>query len=122
MFKTKLIKTRFRAGIWEGVLTGAGPAPKVKVLHMGLPIPSVTLTAMAKGDWALRAPIPSDALCDGVQTFVIVDALSNENLGHFNIISGDVPGDDIRAEVHLLRAEMDMLKRSFRQHCLNSAG
>jgi hypothetical protein len=30
--------------------------------------------------------------------------------------------DDLRAEVDLLRAELDMLKRAFRRHCLETAG
>jgi hypothetical protein len=29
--------------------------------------------------------------------------------------------DDLRAEVDLLRAELDMLKRAFRRHCLETA-
>jgi hypothetical protein len=30
--------------------------------------------------------------------------------------------DDLRAEVDLLRAELDMLKRAFRRHCLETMG
>jgi hypothetical protein len=30
--------------------------------------------------------------------------------------------EDIRAEVSLLRAELDLLKRAFRRHCAETAG
>jgi hypothetical protein len=41
-------------------------------------------------------------------------------LEKFTLIAGDVLGDDIRAEVDLLRAELDMLKRAFRRHCVET--
>ncbi|QCO56211.1 hypothetical protein EOK75_11010 [Pseudorhodobacter turbinis] len=116
----KLIKTRMRAGVWEGVLIGAGDAPEIHVWHLGEPIAGATLTAMEGGNWALQVPIPVETLCDGVQTFLIFDAASDEKLGHFALVSGDALEDDIRAEVDLLRAELDMLKRTFRQHCLSA--
>ena len=37
------------------------------------------------------------------------------------MITGEPLGDDIRAEVELLRAELDMLKRAFRRHCLETS-
>ena len=36
-------------------------------------------------------------------------------------IAGEAVSDDLRAEVELLRAELDMLKRAFRRHCLETA-
>ena len=41
-------------------------------------------------------------------------------LGHFSIIAGEALGEDLHAEVELLRAELDMLKRAFRRHCLET--
>ena len=43
-----------------------------------------------------------------------------EVLGSFTLIAGEALGDDLRAEVSLLRAELDMLKRAFRRHCLET--
>ena len=42
---------------------------------------------------------------------------TGDALAHETIIAGEVLDEDVRAEVMLLRAELDMLKRAFRRHC-----
>lgn len=116
MADVTLVKTRLHAGVWEGELRGAD-APPITVLHLGAPVADVTLTALSAGRWALRIPIPLAALCDGVQTFLICDGVTGRRLDHFTLITGIPMEEDIRAEVDLLRAELDLLKRAFRQHC-----
>jgi len=121
-----LTKTRIRAGIWEGLLTvGTERAlpPEIEVRHLELPLDGVTV-ALAEGmkkTWAVRVPIPADLLSDGVQTFLIHARPGGEKLTSFTIITGAALEEDIRAEVDLLRAELDMLKRAFRRHCLETA-
>lgn len=124
MSELTLTKTRIRAGIWEGVLTGAAPAPQIEVRLLDQPLPGVTLTAVEgrPGNWALRVPVPLSALNEGVQTFLINDKASGETLQHFTIVTGVAMEDDLRAEIDLLRAELDMLKRAFRRHCVETAG
>ena len=116
-----LTKTRMQSGVWEGVLkTSAGTAkPEVEVIHLDQTLPSVSLTqdTSQPGAFVLRVPVPSDLLADGVQTFVIRDKASGDVLGSFTIVTGEPLDDDIRAEVALLRAELDLLKRAFRRHC-----
>ena len=51
---------------------------------------------------------------------MIIDADANVKLGDFTLIAGEPLADDLRAEVELLRAELDMLKRAFRRHCLET--
>ena len=120
---TTLTKTRIRAGVWEGVLSGAAAEPQIEVLHLEQPLAAVTLTAVPDraGDWLVRVPIPVEALSEGVQTFIIRNRSNGEKLQHFTIITGVAMEDDMRAEVDLLRAELDMLKRAFRRHCLETA-
>jgi hypothetical protein len=120
---TTLTKTRIRAGVWEGVLSGALNEPMLDVLHLERPLDGVTLTAVPDrpGDWFVRVPIPAEVLSEGVQTFIIQNRASGEKLQHFTIITGVAMEDDLRAEVDLLRAELDMLKRAFRRHCLETA-
>ena len=65
-------------------------------------------------------PIPLATLSEGVQTFIIRDVATGEKLQHFTVITGVAMEDDMRAEVDLLRAELDMLKRAFRRHCLET--
>lgn len=119
----KLVQTRIRAGVWEGVLTGTGAAaPALEVLHLDRKLPGVNVAAIPgrEGDFQVRVPIPADALSEGVQTFLI--RRGDETLAHFTIITGVAMEDDLRAEIDLLRAELDMLKRAFRRHCVETVG
>jgi hypothetical protein len=68
------------------------------------------------GDWFLRLPVPADRLDDGVQTFLLRDRDGGQTLGHFSIVAGLPLEADLRAEIDLLRAELDLLKRVFRRH------
>ncbi|MFT7058463.1 MAG: hypothetical protein ACJASV_000964 [Pseudorhodobacter sp.] len=124
MSQIKLIKTRLFAGVWEGVLTGASGQPLLDVMHLERPVPGTKVSEIPQqpGAWAVQVPIPAELLSEGVQTFVICDAVTSAKLGHFTIITGVSMEDDIRAEIDLLRAELDMLKRAFRRHCLETAG
>ena len=119
-----LTKTRIRAGVWEGVLTGAGEVPRIEAQHLGKPVPGLSVVPVpdARGAHAVRLPIPADLLSDGVQTFVLRDMAGDTALAHFTIVTGVALEEDIRAEVDLLRAELDMLKRAFRRHCLETMG
>jgi hypothetical protein len=123
MSEITLTKTRIRAGIWEGVLTTTGSAPAIEVRLLDQVLPGVTLTAVPDrpGNWALRVPVPIEALNEGVQTFLICDKTSTETLAHFTIVTGVAMEDDLRAEIDLLRAELDLLKRAFRRHCVETA-
>lgn len=119
----KLVQTRIRAGVWEGVLTGAGAAaPQLEVLHQERRLPGLTVAAVPgrEGDFQVRVPIPAEVLSEGVQTFLI--RRGDDTLAHFTIITGVAMEDDLRAEIDLLRAELDMLKRAFRRHCLETVG
>ena len=116
-----LTKTRIRAGVWEGVLSGPAETPLLEVSLLGETLAGVSVTAIPEpaGDWLVRVPIPAEALSEGVQTFLIRSG--GETLAHFTVITGVAMEDDMRAEVDLLRAELDMLKRAFRRHCLETA-
>ncbi len=123
----KLTKTRIQAGIWEGVLTGGlgtGEAPEIDVTHLGEPVQTVAISADAKtpGAWTVKIAIPPETLTDGVQTYLISDSETGEKLGSFTVVTGEPLEDDIRGELDLLRAELDMLKRAFRRHCVDTGG
>ncbi|MBU2963777.1 hypothetical protein KO516_23695 [Citreicella sp. C3M06] len=120
-----LTKTRFVEGIWQGLLvarTADAPPPEVMVTLQDAPVRGVTVSqSTTPGRWALEVPVPVQAVGDGVQTFLILDAMSGEKLDSFTLIAGEAAGDDLRAEMALLRAELDMLKRAFRRHCLETS-
>ncbi|MGJ8544050.1 MAG: hypothetical protein ACSHWZ_01315 [Sulfitobacter sp.] len=122
MSKIELTPTKLRQGIWEGVITHGGTEePVISVTYLASEVPDVMLEqGDAVGEWLLRVPIPAEAVADGVQTLLITDGASGERLGQITLIAGEGLGDDLRAEVDLLRAELDMLKRAFRRHCLET--
>lgn len=112
-----LTKTRLADGIWEGVLTGDGPdIPGIVASHPECSIGEVEIVE-TEGGHLVRVPIPAEIIADGVQTILLSDAESGARLASFSILAGDVLAEDIRAEIDLLRAELDMLKRAFRRHC-----
>lgn len=119
-----IVKTRIHAGIWEGIVTtesaDAGE-PAIDVTHLDRKLQGFALTRdKGKGRWNLKIAIPAELLSDGVQVFVISDRETGEKLDSFTILTGEPLQDDIRAEMELLRAELDMLKGAFRRHCLET--
>lgn len=116
-------KTRLFQGVWEGLVTGsaAGVRPSIAVTHLEQPVSGAELLEAGQGaDWLLRIPVPRQALSDGIHTFLIRDADTGETLDSFAILAGEALADDIRAEMDLLREELDLLKRAFRRHCLET--
>ena len=110
-----------REAVWQGTILQKGEGhPQVQVLHDDRPVPDISLQAAGEGQWALKIPVPATAVADGIQTVVILDEADGTRLGHFTLMAGDDFSEDIRAEVELLRAELDMLKRAFRRHCVET--
>lgn len=124
MSEMTLTKIRFRNGKWEGVLEGAsrsGARPDLKLSLMDRACEGLELREGERdGVWDIVVTVPSEAVGDGVQTFVIADGATDEKLADFTLIGGEPTGDDLLAEVSLLRAELDMLKRAFRRHCVET--
>ncbi|MFK7745682.1 MAG: hypothetical protein AB8B47_11555 [Roseobacter sp.] len=121
MSDLKLTKTKMQTGVWQGVVSGAVTEPKLSVTHLGAELHDVTvLETKEEGTWLVQIPIPAVAIADGVQTIVIEDKHTGIRLENITLIAGEPVGDDLRAEVDLLRAELDMLKRAFRRHCVET--
>lgn len=123
MTDLSVTKIRIIQGVWEGVLVRDGgrngEKPAISVTHLGEPLDGVTLDDMESG-WQLRVPIPPETISEGVQTYLIADAETHEQVGAFNLVAGQALSHDIRVEVDLLRAELDLLKRAFRRHCVET--
>lgn len=124
MTELTLTKIRMRNGAWEGRLTGVpttGKRPSIRVTYLDQHIEDFELSEGSDSSfWDLKITIPQHAIADGVQTFLIYDQDTDTKLGDFTLIAGEAISDDLRAEVELLRAELDMLKRAFRRHCLET--
>jgi len=124
MSKVVLEAARISAGRWLAELVAPGEvAPSLEVWHRETRLDGVEVgPPMAPGRWPVAMPIPAELLSDGVQTFLVRDARTGELLGHFAIVAGEALDQDLRAEIDLLRAELDMLKRAFRRHCVETGG
>lgn len=122
MSSLKLTKSKIRAGVWEGIVTGSGDTtPKIVAFHETRPVPGITFERGEDNVWILRLPIPPEAVSEGVQTIVIQEEATGEQLGHVTLLAGETMADDLRAEIDLMRAELDLLKRAFRRHCVETA-
>lgn len=120
-----LTKTAFRAGVWAGQATrndGAdAPAPVFSAWHLDRAIDGVEVVpGRNPGLWDVSVHVPADVLADGIQTILIREDGTDEPMERIVIAAGKPLDDDIRAEVDLLRAELDMLKRAFRRHCVET--
>lgn len=112
--------SKIKNGCWTALLTGGTGVPRVEVLHLDRPLEDVAVSEIEEG-WRISVPIPPEAISDGVQTFLVMDKTAQTKLTDFTLIAGEALGDDVRAEMALLRAELDMLKRAFRRHCVETA-
>ncbi|MEO0939450.1 MAG: hypothetical protein AAFY38_14955 [Pseudomonadota bacterium] len=110
-----------KGGVWSATVTGdVAGVPQIKASHAGRAVRDVKVTQQGGDGWLLQVPIPVEAIADGVQTFVVTDEATGAQLADFALLAGEALGSDIRAEMDLLRAELDMLKRAFRRHCVET--
>ncbi|MCX7644240.1 MAG: hypothetical protein N2Z62_02960 [Rhodobacteraceae bacterium] len=113
----RIEKLAFRGGLWQGRLVGlpAGQSPQVAVGAGAAKLSGVEVRPDGAGAWILSVPIPSEALGDGIAVLLVTDAASGERLGEIVLAVGEPAEDDLRAELGLLRAELELLKRAVRR-------
>ena len=118
-----LTKTRLYAGPWRGVLAGAGTdTPQLRVTHLGEAIDGLEVKeAKELKGWLIYVRIPANLMSDGVQNFVISDEKTGMTLNSFALLFSEVLAEDIRADMRLLREELDLLKSAFRRHCVETS-
>lgn len=120
-----LTGARISAGRWQAELAVPPDeaAPSIEVWHLETRLDGVEVGApVAPGRFPVSVPIPAGLLSDGVQTFLVREGATGATLGHFTIVTGVPLEGDLRAEIDLLRAELDLLKKAFRRHCVESGG
>lgn len=103
----------FEGGYLKGHISAA-QEPRIEVRYLDQALEDVRLSQADDG-WELTAPVPLAALSDGVHCFVVLDLDRAEKLGDVTLIAGEPAADDLRSEIGLLRAELDMLKQAFRR-------
>ncbi len=122
MSELSLTKTRLNAGRYEGVLTCTGTPPIIEAVHLDRVIGNMSLSEMTKhpGHHIASIDLPTDLLSDGVQSVHLRSAADGEVLDRISILAGDPLEEDLRAEITMLRDELDLLKRAFRRHCVET--
>lgn len=110
-------------GIWSGRIEGAAAPPRVVLVHRGAVIAEARLRDDPAGGWRIEAALPGAALDDGAHSFLLLADTGEAGappdpgaleLGALSVIAGRPLDADLRAEIALLRAELDLLKRSLR--------
>lgn len=106
--------TRFRSGVFTGRLTvaGGGASPEVALVLRGETLTVATLEPSGDAEYALTAALPPQAIGDGVA--IIEFRIGDETLATYPISAGEALAADLSAEVASLRAELDQLKKAFR--------
>lgn len=119
-------KHRLIEGRWEGTVSRTDGSPLVDKPNLAItlderPVRDVSMTRdEAAGTWALVVPIPAEAISDGIRTILMCDDETGALLASVALLAGEALDEDLRAEVSLLREELDMLKRAFRRHCVET--
>ncbi len=113
-----------RSGTWT-LLLGSdnldAPSPDIRIdcADQRLSTPQVTSGDRA-GTWRVSVELPASLLSEGYRTILVVDQTTEETLTHLSIWTGQGSDENVTAEIDLLRAELDMLKRAFRKHCVDT--
>ncbi len=124
--KATLTRKRIHNGIYEGIYQGRKEdtvAPILSLIHLGESVGEVFADKINEqdGTWLIRCRIPVNIISDGLQTFFICTE-DTTAIDNFSIASGEALDDELRNEINLLREELDMLKRAFRRHCVETMG
>ena len=118
-----------RGGVWRGQVRRARAPGRILLVHMGEVVGEAGVKPLSEGVWHVSAQLPVDRLTDGAATFALHedsgvggDALQPASacLATLPLIAGQALHRDLRAELTLLRAELDLLKREFRRHAARS--
>jgi len=117
-----LTRTAIRAGQYKGVLTTRARVegtPELELVYLGSSVARVQVTPDAGRDrqWNVKVAIPPSSINEGVQTYLLRLVEGGEVLDSFAIATGTVLEGDFGAEIALLRAELELLKKAFRNHC-----
>ena len=110
-----------KAGTWSGLLRRAAPPGRIDLIHMGETVAEARISPAGEGVWRIEAALPPDRLSEGVQSFMLVAGAAGEGdeggerIAGLSIVAGQPLESDLRAEIELIRAELDLLKREFRR-------
>ncbi|MDG3041501.1 hypothetical protein [Roseicyclus marinus] len=123
MTDLSLTRVRLQGGRYEALLDAAAPTA-IEAVHDGKVIAVARLSPedSAPGRFRVALDLPAIVIGEGVQIVTIRAAQSGHVLDRVTLMSGDPLDEDIRAELALLRDELELLKHAFRRHCADTTG
>src|SRR5690606_6237755 len=114
----------WKGGIWQGVIRRDERPGRLVLVHMGCRVAEAQIKPEAKGHWHVAVGIPTGRLSDGVQSFLLVEDQGAEGepprpdarqLGSLTLVAGELLQNDLRAELSLLRSELELVKKELRR-------
>lgn len=118
-----LTRVRLAGGRYEGVLTAPAGAGLEAVLEGRVIAAAEVSSDSARPDsWRIAVDLPAEVISDGVSVISLRSTVSGAVLDRVTLMAGDPLDEDIRAEVALLRDELELLKQAFRRHCATTGG
>ncbi|MEL6679044.1 MAG: hypothetical protein AAFQ51_10070 [Pseudomonadota bacterium] len=90
-------------------------APSVEILLDLVPLKATAPALNDRSRFVIEAPLPMEALSDGVSVVLLRELGQDQPLGTLPIAAGSIVREDLAAEVRVLRAELDLLNLSVRQ-------
>lgn len=112
---SEIREAAFENGVWQAEAVSV-EQPDVLVYYLGAEVADVDVQEVDTNLWEVSVPIPSAAVGDGVHTFVVQERGVPETLISFTLMAGSPVANDLRAEMSLMRQELDLLKRAFRRY------
>ena len=111
-----LVQVRLQGGTYEGVLT-ATRCDGIEAVHQGKVVAAAELhpNPAAPDTQRVVLELPPVVLSEGVQVVSLRSVSSGAILGRITLMAGAALAEDVRAEIALLRDELEMLKRAFRR-------
>lgn len=113
-----------KGGLWQGVLHREEEPARLVLTHLGDVVSEGRATSEGPSLWRVSVPIPIERISDGIQTFVLLEDQGQGReaaqpgairLGSLPLIAGETLDEDLAAEISLLKAEIELLKREFRR-------
>jgi len=112
-----LVRVSLKGGRYEGLLTSETPAG-VEAVYDGAVVAQAEITPNPAEPDSFRVALslPVDVISEGVQVINLRSAVNGAILDKITLMAGEALDEDIRAEIALLRDELELLKRAFRRH------
>lgn len=109
-----------KAGVWSGLLHRSTAPDVIGLIHQGERVAEARVAPVKDGVWRIDAEVPAGLLNDGTVSLLLVEMPADatrpgNQLGNLAIVAGAPLELDLLAELDLLRAELDFLKREFRR-------